>query len=94
MSAIVNISVNLSKVEKAFLNNSKKGDSFLPLTVFINDEEDEYGNDVAVILKQTKEERDAKKQRVYLGNGNTVVKAQAEKAKSVEQESLLDELGI
>lgn len=91
MSAIVNISINLSKVEKAALIEGKKG-KYLPLTIFINDEADEYGNNAAAIVAQTKEEREAKKPRVYLGNGKTV--GNGEKTKSVEQESLLDELGI
>ena len=55
-------SLRLSKVKKA---------SYLNISGFINDEVDQYGNNVAIIVSQSKEEREAKTPRVYLGNGKT-----------------------
>lgn len=76
---IVNASINLSKVEKSKIIDGKKG-KYLPLTIFINDEVDQFGNNASIIVSQTKEERDAKTPRVYLGNGksNTVASANKE----------------
>lgn len=94
---IVSLDLNLSKIEKAWLNQSKKGDSFLPLTVFISDEPNEYGQTVAAILKQSEEERAAKKPRIYLGNGNTIYDENAKnnsKNDSSEEESLVDGLNF
>ena len=38
-------------------------------TASINDEQDKYGNNVAITLQQTKEQREAKEKKVYVGNG-------------------------
>ena len=68
MSGLINASINLEKIEKSKIIKGKKG-SYINVTVFINDEKDEYGNNASVIMSQTKEEREAKTARVYLGNG-------------------------
>ena len=38
-------------------------------TVSVNDETDQYGNNVSMYVEQSKEERDAKAKRTYIGNG-------------------------
>lgn len=38
-------------------------------TASINDQLDKFGNNVAITLQQTKEQREAKEKRVYVGNG-------------------------
>ena len=38
-------------------------------TMSINDEQDNYGNNASVFIQQTKEEREAKAKKVYVGNG-------------------------
>ena len=94
---IVSLDLNLSKIEKSWLNKSKKGDSFLPLTVFISDEPNEYGQTVAAVLKQTEEERSAKKPKIYLGNGNTIYDENAKnnsKNNSDAEESVIDGLNF
>ena len=67
---IFNASIDLSKIEKAKIIKGKKG-SYLNITGFVNDELDQYGNNVAIIVSQSKEEREVKTPRVYLGNGKT-----------------------
>jgi hypothetical protein len=64
---IINASIDVTKIEKAKLKNGK----YLNLTAFVNDELDQYGNNVAIIVSQSKEERQVKTPRVYLGNGKT-----------------------
>jgi hypothetical protein len=64
---IFNASIDLSKIEKAKIKKLK----YLDITGFINDEVDQYGNNVAIIVSQSKEEREVKTPRVYLGNGKT-----------------------
>ena len=65
---IVNGKLDLSKVKKTDIYEGKKG-KYLSITVFINDEVDNYGNDASFIISQTKEQREAKEARIYLGNG-------------------------
>ena len=38
-------------------------------TMSINDTQDNYGNNASVFIQQTKEEREAKVKKVYVGNG-------------------------
>lgn len=71
MSAIINTSVALGKIQEAAsgMPKHKNGETYVPLTIFVNDELDQYNNDSSVQISQTKEERDAKAPRVYVGNG-------------------------
>jgi len=38
-------------------------------TMSINDTQDNYGNNASIYVQQTKEEREAKAKKVYVGNG-------------------------
>lgn len=67
---IFNASIDLTKIEKSKIIKGKKG-SYLNITGFVNDEVDQYGNNVSIIVTQSKEEREVKTPRVYLGNGKT-----------------------
>jgi len=67
MAGIIKTSVNLSNIPKDKIIEGKKG-KYLPLTITINDEVDNYGNHGPVIVSQSKEERDDKAEKVYLGN--------------------------
>ena len=71
MSAIIKLSIDLTKIPKDKVVNGKKG-KYINLTYLMNDQEDEYGNHGGVIVEQTKEEREQKAQRTYLGNGKVV----------------------
>lgn len=79
---IVNASIDLTKIEKSKIIKGKKG-SYINVTIFVNDETDQYGNNASIIVSQTKEERDAKVDRVYLGNGKTVSNGQPKKEESI-----------
>jgi hypothetical protein len=49
-----------------------KDGKYINISIIINDEADQYGNNVAIIESQTKEEREAKEKKNYLGNGKVV----------------------
>lgn len=59
MSALVNFSMKINGEWQNF-------------TMSINDETDQYGNNAAVFVSQTKEEREAKAKKTYVGNGKVV----------------------
>ena len=71
MSAIINASIRVDKLPKEKFVKGKDGAVYYNLTLSINDET-RYGNNVAVMDNQTKEEREAKVARNYLGNGKVV----------------------
>ena len=49
----------------------KDGKVYLNLQIGVNDEKDKYENDCSISISQNKEEREAKKEKVYIGNGKT-----------------------
>ena len=71
MASILATSIDLTKIPKDKIIVGKKG-KYLPITITINDEPDQFGNDGPVVVQQTKEERDAKQDKVYLGNVKVV----------------------
>ena len=71
MASIIKASLNLDAIPKDKIYVGKKG-KYLPITITINDELDQFGNQGPVVVEQTKEERDAKTPKTYLGNVKVV----------------------
>lgn len=73
MAEIIQASINLSKIDKSKIKvvDLKDGTkaSFLDITIFINDEKDKYDNIASITISQSKEERESKAAKIYLGNG-------------------------
>ena len=66
MASIIKASIDLNKIPKDKIFIGKKG-KYLPITITINDEVDQFGNQGPVVVEQTKDERDAKVAKTYLG---------------------------
>ncbi len=75
MSILANAKLNLSKVDKSKLFKGKDGALYLDVTISISDTKDKYDNDVSVTVAQTKEQREAKEPKNYLGNGKVFWKS-------------------
>ena len=71
MASIIATSINLNKIPKDKIVEGAKG-KYLPITITLNDELDQFGNNGPITVQQTKEERDAKVEKVYLGNVKVV----------------------
>jgi hypothetical protein len=71
MAGIIQASINLSSIPKDKIIDGKKG-KYLPITITINDEIDNFGNQGPMIVSQSKEEREAKEGKTYLGNVKVV----------------------
>ena len=71
MASILKTSINLNAIPKDKIINGKKG-KYLPITISLNDDLDQFGNQGPVCVDQTKEERDAKEAKTYLGNVKVV----------------------
>ena len=71
MAGIIKASINLSAIPKDKIIQGKKG-KYLPISVSVNDEFDQFGNQGPVCVDQTKEEREAKAPKTYLGNVRVV----------------------
>ena len=71
MASIIKASINLNEIPKDKIIIGKKG-KYLPITRTINDEVDQFGNQGPVVVEQTKEERESKSPKTYLGNVKVV----------------------
>ena len=71
MAGIIKTSINLNNIPKDKVIVGKKG-KYLPITITVNDEPDQFGNQGPVCVDQSKEEREAKTARTYLGNVKVV----------------------
>lgn len=71
MAQILNVKINLDKIieSKAFKGKSGR---YYDVTITINDESDKFGNNVSVYDTQSKEDRENKVEKNYIGNGKTI----------------------
>lgn len=69
MSKLINLGIDVTKIPKEKLRTDDKGRKWLNLSIWVEDQPDQYGNDVSCQIQQSQEEREAKTPRIYLGNG-------------------------
>ena len=65
MSTIISVGINKDKItfnDKGWAN----------VTLFVNDETNQYGQNVSAANEQSKEQREAKEAKRYIGNGKVV----------------------
>lgn len=69
MGSLISVSIDLSKIKPEDIKVTEKGQRFVNLVVGVNDETNGYGQNASVTIEQTKEQRDNKVAKQYLGNG-------------------------
>lgn len=67
MKTGVKLSIDVTKIDKALLYKGAKG-TYLNCTVFVDDAEDQYGNNGMITQEVSKESRDAGEKGAILGN--------------------------
>ena len=68
MAQLISFSIDLTKIDRSKIVHGKNGQEYFSMTMYVNDEKDDYGNDASVIEAQSKLEREAKEAKKYLGN--------------------------
>ena len=68
MAGLVNVSLDLSKIDKTKVKDGK----YLNAIVAIGDDTNQYGQNASMYISQSKEEREAKEAKTYIGNGKVV----------------------
>lgn len=71
MSTLINATIRVDKMPKEKFFKGKDNAIYYSFTIAVN-EETRFGNNVAITDSQSKEEREAKKPKNYLGNGKVV----------------------
>lgn len=70
---IINVSVCLTDLPKDKIKMAENGKKYISLTIRDLQTVDAYGNTHTLFVSQTKEEREAKANRTYVGRGKEVV---------------------
>lgn len=70
---IINLSVCLTDLPKGKIKLAENGKKYISLTIRDLQTIDAYGNTHTLFVSQTKEEREAKANRTYVGRGKEVV---------------------
>ena len=69
MKQTIDISIDVSKIDKTALYESQKtGKKYLSMSVLIREDKDQYGNDGFIVQKISKERKDAGERGPILGN--------------------------
>lgn len=68
MATLISLSIDTKKIKKSDLYKGQ----YLNLTVAINDQVNDYDQNVSAWISQSKEEREADAERKYLANGATI----------------------
>ncbi len=71
MSALINLSINLDNLPKEKFVKGKKG-TYYNFTVSVNDDTNAYGQNASAFDSQSKEQREAKQPKTYIGNGQVI----------------------
>lgn len=69
MSALVNVYIKKETLVKILAVLEKKNENSINIDLSINDKSNDYGQNVSAYVSQTKEQREAKKDKFYIGNG-------------------------
>ena len=71
MASLNDLYFKLETLETLVSTLKKKGDKGISLTISISDTANDYGQNVSSYVSQSAEDREAKKNKFYVGNGKT-----------------------
>ena len=72
MASLNSVYIKLDTLKQITHTLEVKGEKGVELTIAVNDEVNNYNQNVSAFVAQTKEQREAKTNKFYVGNGRTV----------------------
>ena len=69
MADFITASICVSDIPKDAIKVANNGKKYISIVIAESNEVDQYGNTHYIYMSQTKEEREAKAKRTYIGNG-------------------------
>ena len=101
MAAILNLYLKKETLQTMINVMEKKNISGMGVDVSVNDESDQYGNNVKAYASQSKEDREVNKPKFYIANGKVVwtdgkavVKPEQKQNDIKPESSFTDDLGL
>lgn len=89
---LINGSICLSDILKEKIKVGKDGRKYLNICIAERREPDMYGNTHTIYVSQTKEERDAKTEKCYIGSGKQYNPQPAASPEQVDQMPVAEEV--
>lgn len=71
MPKLLSARIDVTKIPREAIYVGEKG-KYVSIDILVNETPDNYGNDCSINIRQTKEEREAKTPKIYVGNGKKV----------------------
>jgi len=71
MSKLIKLSIDVTAIPKESIKPHTNGKKYISVDCWVNDSVDRFGKDVSLNMSQSKEERDAKTPKTYIGGGET-----------------------
>jgi hypothetical protein len=68
MSTLISLSIDVTKITKSKIKDGK----YLDVTISVDDQTNQWGKNASIYESQTKEERDSKASKSYIGGGKVV----------------------
>jgi hypothetical protein len=79
MSKLYNGSICLTDITKEkIVTSEKNGKKYLNVSIWVNDDVDQFNNIGSIVVSQSKEEREAGNKKVYIGNFKHATVAQGQ----------------
>lgn len=72
MSDLINVSICVTDIPKERIKQANNGKKYIDVCVSELRKPDAYENTHCVFMRQSKEEREAKKERIFIGKGKAV----------------------
>lgn len=69
MSSLSSLYIKKEVLETLLKVVNQKGEKGVDITISINEESNQYSQNISSYVSQTKEQREAKKEKFYVGNG-------------------------
>jgi hypothetical protein len=69
---LISASIDLNKIDESKVVTGKNGERYFNIDITVKDEKNQFGQDTAITIQQSKAERDSKAKKVYIGNGKTI----------------------
>lgn len=69
MASLSSLYIKKEVLETLLKVVNQKGEKGLDITISTNEESNQYGQNISAYVSQTKEQREAKKDKFYVGNG-------------------------
>ena len=71
MASLNSLYLSKAKLKTVLDTLEAKGLTGIEITISIDDERNQYGKNVSAYVAQSREDREAKKERFFIGSGNT-----------------------